>query len=118
MPPPQGRLLRPLYDVGHGEGLAAARHAQQCLGAVAPAQPFRQFVHRLGLVAGHLEIGNNLELWHIQQSISSDWNRGKRGGMRKRSVNNRGAFSAATEWYDKAPTVKTPFGLMSWPWSA
>ena len=86
----QGRLLRPLYDIGHGEGLAAAGNAQQRLGAVAPAQPFRQFVHRLGLVAGHLEIGDYLELGHIQHSISSQRNRGKEEKV-KRSPGNRGA---------------------------
>ena len=79
----QGGTLHPLYDVGHGEGLAAAGNAQQCLGSVAPAQAFHQFIHRLGLVTGHLEIGDYLELWHIQHSISSHRNTGKRGGIGK-----------------------------------
>ena len=51
-------------DVGHGEGLAAAGHAQQSLGLVPPQDALGQFVDGLGLVAGGLIAGNKFKLIH------------------------------------------------------
>ena len=55
---------RPLHlgdDVRHGEGLARAGHAQQHLILLLPPQALDQIDDRLRLVAGRLELGNQLE---------------------------------------------------------
>ena len=46
----QGRPAGPGDDVGHGEGLAGAGHAEQDLVPVAALDPGRQFLDGLGLV--------------------------------------------------------------------
>src|SRR4029450_490261 len=48
-------------DGGHGEGLAAARHAEQDLVPVPAAEAFRQLRPRGGLVAARLELADQLE---------------------------------------------------------
>ena len=53
----QRRPLHPCDDVRHREGFTAAGDAEQSLFIIAFLQTIHQFVHRLRLVAGHLEIG-------------------------------------------------------------
>ena len=55
------RLLHGLDGLGHGERLAAARHAQQRLVAQALVHAAREGLDRLGLVAGHLVGRHHLE---------------------------------------------------------
>ncbi|MPM30869.1 hypothetical protein SDC9_77420 [bioreactor metagenome] len=47
-----GRPPQPSDHVGHGEGLARTRHAQQRLERLAIAHPLHQLGNRLGLVTG------------------------------------------------------------------
>ena len=60
----QGGALHPLDDVGHGEGLAAAGHAEKGLLVIAVLKPLDEVFHRLGLVAGESEVGDDFERWH------------------------------------------------------
>ena len=60
----QCRLLHPLYDVGHGEGLAGAGNAHQGLRPLALQNPVCEGFHRLRLIAGHLKFGVYFELRH------------------------------------------------------
>lgn len=53
-----GRPLDFLDNVGHAECFAAACHAQHGLEGGAVIDALRQPGHRLGLIAGHLEIGD------------------------------------------------------------
>src|ERR1035437_2123467 len=59
------RLLVPLYDLRNGVGLATAGDAQQRLMAQTPGQAFAQFLDRIGLVAGRLEVGNEPKIGHF-----------------------------------------------------
>ena len=60
----QGRPLHPLDHLGHGEGLAAARHSQQYLEPVPPLNPFGQGVDGLGLIPLGGEGGYHPKLVH------------------------------------------------------
>ena len=60
----QGGPLHFLDDIGHGEGLAAAGHAQQRLVDQAFLHAIDQPFHGPGLVAGHLEVGCQLKIRH------------------------------------------------------
>ena len=55
------RALHLRDDVRHGEGLARAGHAQQHLVPLLPPQALDQLDDRLRLVAGRLELGDQLE---------------------------------------------------------
>jgi hypothetical protein len=50
----QGGALYRLDDIGHCEGFARTRYAQQSLFAVMALQAFEQFLDGFGLVAGGL----------------------------------------------------------------
>ena len=52
-------------DVGHGEGLAAARDTQQYLGTLAATYAVDQLLYGLGLVARRREIGFKLKV-HLE----------------------------------------------------
>jgi len=60
----QRGALHALDDVGHGEGLAGAGHAQERLVFIAFFQPLHELIDGLRLVASHTEIGDNLEWRH------------------------------------------------------
>ncbi len=64
----QGRTLQALYDVGHREGLARTRHAEQRDVAHALAQGRTELVDRFGLVAGWLVVGFELEFHRLPLS--------------------------------------------------
>ena len=64
--------FRPRDDVSHGEGLAAAGNAEQGLVLKAFIQTFHQLIHRLGLVASHPEVGDNLEVGHTNSIAFGD----------------------------------------------
>ena len=55
------RALHLRDDVRHGEGLARARHAQEHLVPLLPPQALDEVDDRLRLIAGRLELGNQLE---------------------------------------------------------
>ena len=57
----QGRALQMLDDMGHGEGLARAGNAQQDLVALLALEPRDELDDGLGLVAGGLVVGDDLE---------------------------------------------------------
>ncbi len=57
----QRRTLQRLDDVSHGEGLARTGNAEQDVVAVAAAQALEQVIDGLGLVAGRLEVGDDLQ---------------------------------------------------------
>ena len=57
----EGRALRRLDHLRHGEGLARAGDAEQHLRAVVALDAFDQFLDRLRLVAFRLEVGSDLE---------------------------------------------------------
>ena len=50
-------------DVGHGEGLAAAGDAEEGLVLVAGLEALHELVYGLGLVAGHVVVGDEAEVW-------------------------------------------------------
>ena len=60
----QGGLLMRLDRLGDRECLAGSGRAQQRLMAQAFGQAFAQFIDRLGLVAGGLEVGNEPKVGH------------------------------------------------------
>ena len=60
----QGGALHPLDDVGHGEGLAAAGHAEKGLLVIPLLEPLDELFHRLGLVAGEPEVGDDSKRRH------------------------------------------------------
>ena len=60
----QRRPLQLLDDMGHHEGLAGAGGAEQRLMLLAAAQPVDELRDRLRLVAGRLEVGDDLKVWH------------------------------------------------------
>ncbi len=60
----QGRLLMALDGLGDRERLAGAGRSEQRLVTESPGQSIGQSVDRLGLVAGRLEIGHQLEVGH------------------------------------------------------
>ena len=57
----QRRALQGLDDVGHGEGLARTGDAEQDAVAIAVAEAFEQVTDGLGLIAGGLEVRDNLQ---------------------------------------------------------
>ncbi|MOA13886.1 hypothetical protein D3C78_1339540 [compost metagenome] len=60
----QGRALHLLDDVGDAEGLARAGHPEQRLVRQPSLDAFDHLANGLGLVAGRLETGDELELGH------------------------------------------------------
>ena len=60
----EGRLLVALDGLGDRERLARPGRAEQRLVAQPAGQPVGQAVDRLGLVAGRLEVGDQLEVGH------------------------------------------------------
>ena len=60
----QGGPLHPLDHLGHGEGLAAARHPQQYLEPVPPLHPFGQGIDGLGLIPLGGKGGHHPKLVH------------------------------------------------------
>ena len=57
----QRGLLHALHDLGHGVGLAGAGDALERLVLHAAERAFDEAADRLGLVAAHLEVGDDLE---------------------------------------------------------
>ena len=57
----QGGALDALDDVGDRERLAGAGYAEQGLGAVAGVDALNELLNGLGLTAGRLEVGADLE---------------------------------------------------------
>ena len=60
-------LLHALYHVGHGEGLARTRHAEQRLGVGSGSDGARQLVDGLRLVARGLVLRMKLEIHNLQR---------------------------------------------------
>src|SRR4030042_1947831 len=56
--------LHALDDIGHGEGLAAAGHAEESLLLIVLLKPLDKPFRCLGLVAGEFEIGDDFERRH------------------------------------------------------
>src|SRR5581483_11433975 len=69
---------------GHREGLAAARHPEQRLGAVAALDAAHEAIDRLRLVAGGLEVGNELEVGHEMERPRVQFPRGRLQSNRAR----------------------------------
>ena len=57
----QGRAVHPGDDLGHGEGLAGAGHAEQRLVRVTALEPGDQLRHGMDLIAAQFEVGDEGE---------------------------------------------------------
>ncbi len=68
----QRRLSHPGDDVGHGEGLARAGHAEQRLAAITALQTGGQSGHRLGLIPLQLVVGSYVEAAHVPPAASAN----------------------------------------------
>ena len=61
----QGRLLVVLDDIGHGESLAGAGHAEQRLLTLARVEAVAKLLDRLRLVARGAIFTLEFKLWHM-----------------------------------------------------
>jgi hypothetical protein len=70
----QRRAVGGLDDLGHGEGLARAGHAQQHLVPLARREAAEQFVNRPRLISLRLVAGDELEVhFGIVSQDGEDW---------------------------------------------